>query len=615
MMIMIQYQEFERKRTNRIGRFIALIMALLMAFTLSACGKHEAVGIGPVVPAAEVQSTSAAESVNPASAASENLDQTSGKESPAEDLVEKFFEALRAGDFETTIGCFTPSFQNEYKAALAISSQILRVGSSDLSAIIRAFIGGSTREDYRDYKFDITGTEKLDDTHANVTFDVYVGEDFDRSSRIACIKYGDEWYLDDAPMTELADEASKPQYNFTLNKPFKNGSFTGQYCLLDGYTTTEYDVLVNENYQIIFQKKTDDINWSPFGDDGYSYYLDKAAKRCAIIDSNGIEQSGFDDTEDTHYSIVGHDGQGVFLLLRHVENVFENGYYICAIDAQGDMLAPETKTDVFTDFNPNMNYLGEGIFTVELSNSKMGIYNLNTNNSYVVSQTAYFTPDTPLPTTQYMNLGLEHLQFVNGCAYYKFDIGDGQLYSVSAEAFASYDTFTVWVKSLFENSEYVYRNFGAGRPSYLKFIVPTEATPMYAFPDTVEVLYSEKTAGDYYIVILEGADQCNYVTLTDVNGVMLFNPIYLGGQYGNGYFNYKSFIQNHFYNSCLAMFDEERQGVYILNPDGTEKAFLPLPEGNYEVIGFDDSNVYVNISNGYSKIIDIETGEVHSTIR
>ena len=67
MMIMIQYQECERKRTNRIGRFIALIMALLMAFTLSACGKHEAVGIGPVVPAAEVKSTSAAESVNPAS--------------------------------------------------------------------------------------------------------------------------------------------------------------------------------------------------------------------------------------------------------------------------------------------------------------------------------------------------------------------------------------------------------------------------------------------------------------------------------------------------------------------------------------------------------------------
>lgn len=523
------------------------------------------------------------------------MDQSSGKESPAEDLVEKFFEALRAGDFETTIGCFTPSFQNEYKAALAISSQILRVGSSDLGAIIGAFIGGSTREDYRDYKFDITGTEKVDDTHANVTFDVYVGEDFDRSSRIACIKYGDEWYLDDAPMTELTEEATKPQYSFTLYEPFKNGSFAGQYNLPEGYSLKEYDVLVNENYQIIFQKKTDDINWHlPFGDDGYSYYLDKAEKRCAIIDSNGIEQCGFDDTEDNHYSIVGHDGQGVFLLLRHVENAFENGYYISAIDAQGNMLAPEIAARNVS----SGDYCGEGIFVFS-GTSDYRIYNLNTNNFYTIDN-YHAEPHR-----------LYEVGFIDGYAYYDYSTDDyiaGRYYAVTPDVFASYDTYMAWFQSVTENPNY--------DPffSSLTFRAPVSETPSFAFPDTVEILHSARTSENYYIVFLRGADRCYYVTLTDADGVMLYNPIYLEGQYGH--VDYESFVKNSFHNSCLAMYDAERQGVYILNPDGTEKAFFPLPEeGVYNVIGYDDSHIYVKKYFGNSSIVDIETGEVHSTIR
>lgn len=141
---------------NKATKLIALILVIILALVLSACRKA----------------------------------------SSPEKITQTYFGALKSGDFNAAIECFTPAAQAQYKAALSISSFLFGANSDGINSLISAVVGSSTNGSYSNYKFKVTDTDKIDKEHARVSVDVYIDGDFSRTTTVSCVKYDSAWYIE-----------------------------------------------------------------------------------------------------------------------------------------------------------------------------------------------------------------------------------------------------------------------------------------------------------------------------------------------------------------------------------------------------------------------------------
>jgi len=116
-----------------------------------------------------------------------------GMLSSPESTVEKYFGAVKAGDLEKSMECFTPSFQAQYKAGLAISDALFHI---DSGALLGGIIGLTNAGEYENYDFKIVGTKEIDSTHAIVTVNVYIDGQKDMSYQVDCVKLEGKWYIE-----------------------------------------------------------------------------------------------------------------------------------------------------------------------------------------------------------------------------------------------------------------------------------------------------------------------------------------------------------------------------------------------------------------------------------
>ena len=116
-----------------------------------------------------------------------------GTISSPERTAEKFFGAVKAGDIEKSIECFTPSAQAQYKAGLAISDALFHI---DSGALLNGVLGWANASEYENYDFKVVGTKEIDSTHAIVTVDVYVDGQKDWSDQVQCVKLEGKWYIE-----------------------------------------------------------------------------------------------------------------------------------------------------------------------------------------------------------------------------------------------------------------------------------------------------------------------------------------------------------------------------------------------------------------------------------
>lgn len=112
--------------------------------------------------------------------------------STPEKVTKTFFEAVKAGDLDKAVECYTPAIKAQYEAGLAITDGLF---GFDSGAILGGLIGFANVDTYENYDFKISGTEMTDDEHATVSVDVYIDDVFSSSTHINCVKYDGVWYI------------------------------------------------------------------------------------------------------------------------------------------------------------------------------------------------------------------------------------------------------------------------------------------------------------------------------------------------------------------------------------------------------------------------------------
>ena len=121
-----------------------------------------------------------------------------GSSSSPERTAEKYFSAVKAGDLDKAMECFTPAIQEEYKAALSLSNTLF--GSFglgiDSGSILGGLVGAANTDAYKNYDFKVSGSTKTDDTHASVSVDVYIDGNKNSTTTIYCVKIDNEWYIE-----------------------------------------------------------------------------------------------------------------------------------------------------------------------------------------------------------------------------------------------------------------------------------------------------------------------------------------------------------------------------------------------------------------------------------
>lgn len=117
-----------------------------------------------------------------------------GITSSPERTTEKFFSAVKSGDIDKAIECFTPVVQKQYQAALAVSDKLFGI---DSGALLGGLIGTINVDYYADYEFKVVGATETNDTHAVVTVDVYVDGSLDSTTTVSCIKIDGAWYIEE----------------------------------------------------------------------------------------------------------------------------------------------------------------------------------------------------------------------------------------------------------------------------------------------------------------------------------------------------------------------------------------------------------------------------------
>ena len=82
--------------------------------------------------------------------------------SSAKKVVDKYFSAVKSGDFDKAIECFSPAMQSQLEASKALADSLFNV---DSGAIFNGLVGIVNPQEYADYEFKPVSETIIDDTH------------------------------------------------------------------------------------------------------------------------------------------------------------------------------------------------------------------------------------------------------------------------------------------------------------------------------------------------------------------------------------------------------------------------------------------------------------------
>lgn len=117
-------------------------------------------------------------------------------EKKARDVTQRYFDAVKEGDIEGAIGCFTPAVQQSIQSMNTLGGLLGNVFFGvDASSLTNGFIGYATKNEYQNYDFKATDVVMDDDEHATVTVEVYIDGELNSKTEVKTVKYQDEWYI------------------------------------------------------------------------------------------------------------------------------------------------------------------------------------------------------------------------------------------------------------------------------------------------------------------------------------------------------------------------------------------------------------------------------------
>lgn len=109
--------------------------------------------------------------------------------SSAKQVTEKYFKAVKAGDLDKAIECFTPDVQEVTKA---FTDGML---GEDGGAMLNELMGSIFPQEYEGFEFKAVSEDKTDDKHAIVTVEVNAGGSTAKTE-VHCIKIDGKWYIE-----------------------------------------------------------------------------------------------------------------------------------------------------------------------------------------------------------------------------------------------------------------------------------------------------------------------------------------------------------------------------------------------------------------------------------
>lgn len=247
-------------------------------------------------------------------------DNTKSNESPS-DVVKIYFDAVKYGDTDKAISCFTPDIQAQWKAVLSLSGFFTSkaVGFGDASSLLGGLIATANTSTYSNYKFKVTNEKITDNENAVVEVSIYIDDSFDSTTEINLVKVYDKWYITENAPTK---ESLELTYGSGFNKDDGPILYTGdennfeliQYIVKTGEFKSVFKYDRQNKYQLLQYIDRTDINGYYHGNSyktaqmfssdlsklAIQWYTNDDGKHVGYIDSEGnvtdvsimIHQSG-----------------------------------------------------------------------------------------------------------------------------------------------------------------------------------------------------------------------------------------------------------------------------------------------------------------------------------
>lgn len=122
-----------------------------------------------------------------------------GSPSSPERTADKYFRAVKNGDLDKAIECFTPAMQAQYEASMSFSDTLFGLFGIgvDSDAILGGIVGMANTDAYKNYDFKVSGSTKTDSDHATVSVDVYIDGKKASTTMVYCVEIDGEWYIEE----------------------------------------------------------------------------------------------------------------------------------------------------------------------------------------------------------------------------------------------------------------------------------------------------------------------------------------------------------------------------------------------------------------------------------
>lgn len=116
-------------------------------------------------------------------------------------ITEKYFAAVKSGDVDAAIQCFTPAIQKQWEAALSLGSMFGKemTGMGLDKSIFEGLMAGANAEAYKDCDFIVDNVEFTDDDHEHATVKVNIegaSDGMPSSTKVYTVLYDGEWYIE-----------------------------------------------------------------------------------------------------------------------------------------------------------------------------------------------------------------------------------------------------------------------------------------------------------------------------------------------------------------------------------------------------------------------------------
>lgn len=116
------------------------------------------------------------------------------------DVAQRFFDAVKVGDTNGAIECFTPAFQQQYNSIVSLGGMFGKEYTGyDVSSLFGGFTSMANQDAYQDCVFTADDVTFTDDSHEHATVHVTVEGATDgipSSTTVDTVLYDGKWYID-----------------------------------------------------------------------------------------------------------------------------------------------------------------------------------------------------------------------------------------------------------------------------------------------------------------------------------------------------------------------------------------------------------------------------------